>query len=100
MLGLGESGFARGMMLIRYHNLSVELEDKLKNYCITNKHIIELHKLFCDFDLAIVAEAEGQKQLRNVFIHIREKFEDIIQDSDSFTIYKVNKKSFVPDQFF
>lgn len=99
-LNLRTAGFLQSMMLIKYHNLSVELEDKLRQFCVTNRQITGMHKLFGDYDVAIVAEAENAAALRSVFIGIRETFEDIISDSDSFSLYTTYKRSYLPESFF
>jgi DNA-binding Lrp family transcriptional regulator len=100
MLNLRQAGFLQGMMLIKYHNLSVRLEDRLRRFCVTNSRITAMHKLFGDFDVAITAEAENAKERRNIFIQIREEFEDIINDSDSFSLYTTYKRSYLPESFF
>ncbi|RLI97604.1 MAG: hypothetical protein DRO99_02810 [Candidatus Aenigmatarchaeota archaeon] len=100
VLNLRKLGYHRSAMLIRYHNLSVDIEDKLRTFCIRNKNITEMHKLFGDFDVEITAEAETAEEIRKVFIQIRELFEEIIMDSDTFSVFRIHKRSFVPGEFF
>jgi len=95
-----ESDLLQGIMLLRYQNLSLEQEDELRNFCITSKHVTEMHKLFGNYDVAIVIEAENARQLRSVDIQIRERFENIINDSDSFRVFRTHKLSFLPKSFF
>jgi Lrp/AsnC family leucine-responsive transcriptional regulator len=100
LLNFRLAGFQRRMMLIKYHNLSIEQEDNLRRFCITHKNITGMHKLFGDYDVAITAEADSAMDLRKVFINIRETFEDIINDSDSFNLYSTFKITFLPESFF
>jgi len=95
-----ESDLIQGMMLLRYQNLSLEQEDELRNFCITSRHVTEMHKLFGNYDVAIVIEAENARQLRSVYIQTRERFENIINDSDSFRLFRTHRLSFLPKSFF
>jgi len=100
ILNTGDTGFLSGVMLLRFHNLSLEAEERFREFCITSKNITEMHKLFGNYDMAVMIEAENAVQLRSVHIKIREMFENIINDSDSFRIYSVHKRAFLPRSFF
>lgn len=100
IINLREIGFKKGMMLIKYHNLSLEAENNLRVFCISHRNITEMHKVFGNYDVAIMIETENAVQLREVFIQIREMFEDIINDSDSFQIFQTHKRTLLPQAFF
>jgi len=95
-----ESGLLQSIMLIKYQNLSIKDEEKLRLFCITNKYITEMHKLFGNYDVAITIEAESAVHLRSVSIQIRERFENIINDSDDFRVFRTHKRAFLSKSFF
>lgn len=89
-------GFNVNKILLKYHNLSVKREQELLTFCKFNPHIIELIKSFGEWDLEITVETKTKDEFRKVFISIREKFEDIIADFESFPVFKTHKKEFLP----
>lgn len=100
LLHLQNIGYKVNKILLTYHNLSPEREELLKNFCTRNPHITEFTKLFGEWDAEITVETKTMEEFRNVYILLREKFQDIIQDSEDFPVFKIHKKHFLPQEFF
>ena len=92
--------FKVNKILLQYHNLTPEQEDRLTRFCIRNPHITEFSKLFGEWDAEITVETRNMRDFRNVYILIREQFQDIIQDSEDFPVFQTHKKQLLPDTFF
>ena len=88
--------FIVNKILLKYHNLSVEKEQELLTFCRFNPNIVELIKVFGEWDLELTVETRTREEFRTVYISIREKFEDIISDFESFPVFKTHKKEFLP----
>jgi len=93
-------GFARNRMLIRLQDISVQRENELRDFCKQHQNITEFIKTFGAWDLEIMMETRTREEFRNLYITIREKFQDIIDDFDNFRIFRVHKKSTMPEEFF
>ena len=93
-------GFIVNKILLKYHNLSVEKEQELMTFCKYNPNIVELIKIFGEWDLELTVETRTREEFQKVYISIREKFEDIIQDFESFPVFETHKKEFLPASMF
>ncbi len=92
-------GIFTDKVLIKYHNLSIDREKELMNFCRTNPNITEVIKTFGVWDIELTIETETREEFRNIYITIREKFEDIIEDFDNFRVFRIYKKMTLPDGF-
>lgn len=99
LLHLQDLDYKVNVILLRYHNLSPELEERLKNVCMRNQHVISFTKLIGKWDAEIVVESEDMTEFRNVYSMLREQFDGIIQDSEYFPILRTYKKQFLPENF-
>ena len=93
-------GFIVNKILLKYHNLSVEEEEELLTFCKFNPNIVELIKVFGEWDLELTVETKSREEFRRVYMSIREKFENIISDFESFPVFKTHKKTFLPATMF
>ena len=71
-----------------------------KNFCKSNPNIIEFIKTFGEWDIILNVETTSMAEFRKLFLEIREKFEDIIEEFDNFRIFMVHKKQFLPTEAF
>ncbi len=92
--------FIVNKILLKYHNLSVEKEQELLTFCKYNPNIVELIKVFGEWDLELTVETKTREEFRKVYISIREKFEDLLSDFESFPVFKTHKKEFLPMSMF
>jgi len=93
-------GFFVNKILLKYHNLSLEKEQELLTFCKFNPHVTELIKVFGEWDLELTVETKTREEFHIVYISIREKFEDIIEDFESFPVFKTHQKEFLPNSMF
>ena len=100
LLNLRPEGILSNILLLRYLNVSVEKEEEFKNFCKSNPNIIEFIKTFGEWDIILNVETTGMAEFRKLFLEIREKFEDIIEEFDNFRIFMVHKKQFLPTEAF
>ena len=87
-------------ILLKFHNITPEKEEELKNFCMGNPNITEFTKLFGQWEAEITAETKTLEEFRNAYVLLRERFEDIIMDTESFPVIKIHKKQFLPQEFF
>lgn len=87
-------------ILLNYHNLSPEKEEELRVFCMRNPHITEFIKLIGEWDAEITVESKRMEEFRTVYSQVRERFEEIIQNSESFPIFSTHKKHSLPREFF
>lgn len=85
------------LLLIKYHNVSLELEDKLIEYLKLHPNVIRISKTLGGWDIEIEVEARNSKEYREVEMDIREKFSLLIQEIESFSLYKNYKRNYFPE---
>lgn len=93
-------GISTNKVLIKYHNISVEREDELRRFCRRNPNITEFIKTFGEWDLELTVETRKREEFRKLYLTLREDFEDIIQDFDNFSVFRVHKRQTLPEEFF
>ncbi len=100
ILDIRKMGYTSKKVLIRFHNVSVGMEKELKAFCQSHPNITEFVKTFGKWDLEITIETKTSQEFRDIYLMLREKFEDIIEDFDSLSIFRIHKKQTVPDALF
>ncbi len=93
-------GILTNKILIKYHNISVGREDELRRFCRRNPNITEFIKTFGEWDLELTVETRTREEFRKLYLTLREGFEDIIQDFDNFSVFRVHKRQTLPEEFF
>ena len=93
-------GFLTSKLLIKYQSVSVDREKELRNFCRANSNITEFTKVFGEWDLELTIETRTQQEFRNIYMKLREDFEDIIYDFDKFSVFGFHKRSTVPGELF
>ncbi len=96
LLNLQKIGYISTLLLIRYHNMTVELERKLVNYLKIHLNIVGVVKTLGEWDLEIEIEVKSRHIFRKIEIEIREKFTSLIHEIRSVPLYGVFKKIFFP----
>ena len=84
------------LLLIRYHNLSSELENKLIGYLKVHPNVVTAVKTLGEWDIEIEIGVKGRTELRKIEMDIRQKFALLIQQIESIPLYKQYKKNFFP----
>ncbi len=96
LLNQRKMGYRSTLLLIKYHNISTELEDKLINYLRVHPNVVSAVKTLGEWDIEIEIEVEERAELRKIEIEIRQRFALLIQQIESIPIYQVYNKNFFP----
>lgn len=89
-------GMSSALLMIKYHNISAELEDKLINYLSVHPNIFSVTKTLGEWDIEIEIEVDSQIELRKIERQIRQRFFSLIQDVETIPIYNTQKKNYFP----
>ncbi|NQV08847.1 Lrp/AsnC family transcriptional regulator [Candidatus Woesearchaeota archaeon] len=90
-------GYIPTLLLIKYHNVSSRLENKLINYLKMHQNVISVVKTLGQWDVEIEIEVRDVMELRKVEMEIRENFALLIQQIESIPIYLSYKKNYFPE---
>ncbi len=86
------------LILLKYKNITQEQEDHLRQFCKYNPLVIEFAKTFGEWDAVLSTETRDRAEFRKLFLQLREKFDDIIADTDTFRVFAVHKKQCLPEE--
>ena len=89
-------GYTSTLLLIKYHNISSELENKLISYLKMHPNVVSAVKTLGEWDIEVEIEVEERTELRKIEMEIRQKFALLIQQIEGISIYQVYKKNFFP----
>jgi len=96
LLNLRKVGYHSNILVIKYHNISSEIEDKLVAYLKIHPNVVSVIKTLGEWDLEIEMESEDETELRKVEREIRQKFALLIQEIETIPLYQNYKKNFFP----
>lgn len=96
LLDIRKMGYISTLVLIRYHNISPELENKFISYLKAQPNIVNIVKTLGEWDIEIEIETENQPEFRKIEMDIREKFALMIHNIESFPLYRTYKRNFFP----
>lgn len=85
------------LLLIKYHNISINLEDQFVKYMKIHPNIVSISKSLGGCDIIITVEAANSIEYRKIEMEIREKFSELIHTIESYPLYKVYKKNYFPE---
>ncbi|MBW2992136.1 Lrp/AsnC family transcriptional regulator [Candidatus Woesearchaeota archaeon] len=89
-------GYTTDLLLIKYHNISVGLEDKLIAYLKAHPNIVSLVKTLGMWDLEIRIETKNLIEFRRIEMELRQKFKSVIQQIESIPLYNSFKINYFP----
>ena len=89
-------GSVSSLFLIKYHNVSVELESKLVDYLKAHPNVLSIVKTLGEWDIEIHVETTNPLELRKIEMEIRQKFSLIIQDIESIPMYTTYRQNYFP----
>lgn len=84
------------ILLIKYRNTFVRLEQKFIDYLRTQPDVTRITKTLGEWDLEIILNVEDKERFRNIELEIKEKFASLIYDIQNITIYEERKINFFP----
>ena len=85
------------ILLIKYHNISTKLENKLINYLKVHPNITCIVKTLGEWDIEIMITTKDTRQFRKVEREIRQEFALLIQHIESIPMEKTYKLSYFPE---
>ncbi|NQU79637.1 Lrp/AsnC family transcriptional regulator [Candidatus Woesearchaeota archaeon] len=89
-------GYTSTLMLVKYHNVTVEMEDELVRYLKMHSSVTRLSKTIGEWDMEIEIETPGQIEYRRVEMEVRQRFSSVIQQIESVPVYKTHKINYFP----
>jgi DNA-binding Lrp family transcriptional regulator len=100
LLSLRKLGYGQHHVLIRYHNLSKDAEESILEYCRMSPYVVRLTKTLGEYNLWLDLETKSPEEFRSVCVELRERYEDIIQDFETYPVYRVYRRSYLPQEYF
>ena len=88
--------FSPRKILIKYHNISSVLEEKLIRFLKFHPNVTALSKTLGEWDIEIEIETKNTEEFRIFEIELRQKFIALIQTIESFSIYETLKINHFP----
>ncbi|MBR9692325.1 Lrp/AsnC family transcriptional regulator [Candidatus Woesearchaeota archaeon] len=89
-------GYTANLLLVRYHNISAEMEKKLTGFLKEHPNVVSAVKTLGEWDLEIEIEVDEPRKLRAIEIEIRQRFATLIQGIESVPLYHCFKKEYFP----
>mgnify|MGYP001223689888 CR=1 FL=1 len=89
-------GYNSHLLLIKYHNISLEMENELISYLKAHPNVISAVKTLGEWDIEIELETKNPAERRKVEMEIRQKFALLIQQIESIPLYLSYKKNYFP----
>ena len=95
-LDIRKMGYISSLLLIKYHNVSTELENDMIHYLKAHPNVVGIVKTLGEWDIEIRIEAPDTMEFRKIEIEIRQKFTLLIQQTESVPLYKTYKTNYFP----
>ncbi len=89
-------GYIPALLLIKYHNITPELEMGMTNFLRSHPNVTWIVKTIGEWDIEVSIHAKDDMELRSVEMDIRQRFMQLIQKIESIPIYETFKKKFFP----
>lgn len=96
LLNIKKLGFSVNVVLVRYRNITFEEEEQFRQYCKFHPNIVYFAKTFGEWDVIIIIESKNPQEFRNIFLQLREKFDEFIEKNENFIIFQIHKKQLLP----
>ncbi|MFH2028725.1 MAG: Lrp/AsnC family transcriptional regulator [Nanoarchaeota archaeon] len=96
LINIRKADYASNIILIRYHNISSELEDKFTNYLKMHPNVVNIIKTLGEWDIEIKVETLNHIEFRKIEMEIREEFALIIKHIESIPLYRSYKCNLFP----
>ena len=84
------------LLLIRYHNVSLAMENKLIAYLKAHLNVVSVVKTLGQWDIEVEVHTSNTLEFRKVEMDIRQKFSLLIQQIESVPLHKTYKKNYFP----
>ena len=96
LLNPRKMGYVSNLLLIKYHNITPEMEKELIDYLKAYPNVVGAVKTLGEWDIEIKIETKDTMEFRKVEMEIRQKFTLLIQQIESIPLYKIYKNNYFP----
>ena len=96
LINARDFGYEYAIIIIRYHNISSEIEFELISYLKEHSNITGVTKTLGEWDIEIKVETKDTQDLRKIEIELRKRFALLIQKIEMIPIYHTHKTNFFP----
>jgi len=96
LIDLEKIGYTSNLLLIRYHNVSVKLENELIEYLKFHPNVTSIVKTLGEWDIEIKIDTKDTTEFRKVEREIRQKFSLLIQQIESINLETTQKHNYFP----
>lgn len=97
MVDIRKIGYSSRLLLIRYHNVTRELEDKFMSHLRSHPNVLSVVKTLGEWDAEVELEAPDFWELRKAEMKLRQDFAELIQDAEGTPLYHTHKRTFFPE---
>jgi DNA-binding Lrp family transcriptional regulator len=95
-IDLDNYGYDMKKFMLRFHNISVDMENQLVNYCTIHPNVVNIVKTLGSWDMEIEIKTQNSKIFRTIEKEIRHRFSSLIQNIYTITIYETLKMNLYP----
>ncbi|MBI3032456.1 Lrp/AsnC family transcriptional regulator [Candidatus Woesearchaeota archaeon] len=95
-LNMGLFQYRNLLLLLKYHNVSVDEEQRLVAFLCGHPYVLNVIKLLGEWDLQLDIEVPTMEEFRKLELEIRSQFPTLIKDSETLFLYQEHKKTFFP----
>ncbi len=96
LLNPEEYGYETNVFLIRYHNISTDIENNLINFLKHHKNVLWVVKTLGEWDIEVVIETKNHLEERKIKRELRDNFGVLIQQIDTMPLYETHKLNYFP----
>lgn len=100
VIDTNKAGIEKVRLFLKLHNVSIEREQKLLDYALKTKEIVQINRTIGDWDLEIDIESMSKNRIRFLLLEVREAFKDLIERQNIIEFYKYYKRSYLPQFLF
>lgn len=95
-LNIRKAGYYSNLLLIKYHNITSDMENNLINFLKVHPNVTSVVKTLGEWDIEVMVEVEDYNQTRKIEREIREKFGTMIQSIQNLPTYKTYQNNYFP----
>ena len=98
-LNMQKCGLIKNKITLKLHNIDINKEKKMLNFCLNNLNIIKFSKTIGEWDVEIDVETNSSTEFREIYLRIREEFKEVIRSFNSYRIYEIFKHNYLAENY-
>jgi len=87
-------------IFVKYQDFSITEEDKFLEFCKAHESVIELVKVFGEWDIIITTETTKPDQFNEFLLDLRERYEDMMSDFEILEVKNIVLKRYLSNNYF